>query len=106
MSLVSSGGLGASELRLITAPHQQEGFTLCVYVVFSVLFCDGEMVTHPEIRVKFSTPFPRTGATLALDRARGVMCPTNVLGSDRFPCSLLWFWASLFRSTVIIIGDG
>jgi hypothetical protein len=60
---VSSGGLGASELRLITAPHQQEGFTLCVYVVFSVLFCDGEMVTHPEIRVKFSTPYPCTGVT-------------------------------------------
>jgi hypothetical protein len=34
------------------------------------------------------------------------MCPVDLLGSGRFSYSMVWFHISLFRSTVVIIGDG
>jgi hypothetical protein len=39
-------------------------------------------------------------------RARGVVCLTDFMGSNRFSRSFVWSQVSLFWSTVVIIGDG
>jgi hypothetical protein len=58
---------------------------------------------RPEIGIRLS---PLNHRSSVAEAARGVMCLPDLVGSGRFSCSSVSFQVSLFRSTIVMDGDG
>jgi hypothetical protein len=85
-----------------TRPHACGRVSVPCFRFFLCLLRDGEARQYPEVRIRFSLPYPRSGGASSIGGGRGVMCPA---GFGRFLWSFVWFQVSLFWSTFFIIGD-
>jgi hypothetical protein len=63
---------------------------------------------HPEIRIRFSLSYPRSGRVPSIGRGRLESCAWLICWDpdDFHICSFVQFHVNLFRSMIVVIGDG